>query len=1089
MNLLKILCLTCIAALLSFCSSAQCIPNVSHDSLRLIPNAAITATAQSGNILYMAGDFWVTGRYTGPFIGVDINTSKPVYDSWPMVRGIVNRILPDGNGGWYIGGKFRRVGDSTRHGLAHIDAGGNVLPLSTGMVYYQGVNDMLIKDSILYVAGNFDFFMGDSLSCVAAINRNTDQLIGSWQPKVNNEVFTIAENDGLIYLGGSFTMVDTLQRSRLAAVDAITGQPTAWNPNVGSNYPKIYDIEILNDRIFVGGDFTIISGIARDGLAELSPITGAPTNWHPPLGGYIRQLTARDGHLYLAGAIDTAQYYTRSMLLKIDTSLAADIDTIMNFERGGVGAFCMAGDTIYASGFYHYMPGKRRMYLLAWSLSGDSVTSWECNPGGAPLDMCVQNGRLYMAGDFYNVGKITKGIAAIDMNADTVLNWFPTVENTYNGTHKQVRQLLLDGNKLFLAGQFDSVNSERRRSLAAIDRISGELLPWRPRLSGTNFTDIDSSVNEIALSGNSIYLGGRFNKVNNIVRKGLAAVDTSTGLTTLPWNPHTYAQVQNVNISAVYAHDTSIYVGGQFYDIANTQRHNIVKLGRTTGAADPNWHPDVLSSYTWTNAYTGTVKEIKIDGPYMYIAGYFQYVDSQQRNGIAKLRLADGAVMPWQGDQFNIPYSWADYKPNVHFIGNSLYLAHDSFAVIDKVTGANGFTTSFGTNNNRKFITANSYNGKVYLGGYFTNLTTPQFNTSEIVMHHLLYFNIGYPPTTTVYSTNPVCENTSTSFAAVTQVTNPTYQWQVNDTNVNANSALFTYIPQDGDLVSCIVSDTSANCFFSPVVSAETEMNVVPANTTPTATLSGPDTVCAGNFATYIANTNVYGGTYQWLVNGINTGSSSSYYTFFPQNGDSIKAIITTPPLNCYTNNTANTDMIEVAVVPVIVPDISLSPGVVSNTGEVIWIFATVNNAPNGYSIAWFNHGNLFDVTSGNIVTYIKGTGTDSIIAVVTPNGPCYQTDTSAAYINYNATAVAFHGQGEGVMVYPNPCADQLVVSGLNRGDEVSLYDLTGRQLQHQPAKETKLELEMNGLPPGTYILRVVAPEGEIKKAGVIQKK
>ena len=74
-------------------------------------------------------------------------------------------------------------------------------------------------------------------------------------------------------------------------------------------------------------------------------------------------------------------------------------------------------------------------------------------------------------------------------------------------------------------------------------------------------------------------------------------------------------------------------------------------------------------------------------------------------------------------------------------------------------------------------------------------------------------------------------------------------------------------------------------------------------------------------------------------------------------------------------------------------------------------------------------------------------------------------------------------------MVYPNPCADQLVVSGLNRGDEVSLYDLTGRQLQHQPAKETKLELEMNGLPPGTYILRVVAPEGEIKKAGVIQKK
>ncbi|HYD22507.1 MAG TPA: hypothetical protein VEB40_13590, partial [Flavipsychrobacter sp.] len=167
MNLLKILCLTCIAALLSFCSSAQCIPNVSHDSLRLIPNHGITATAQSGNVLYIGGNFSVIGRYTGPFIGVDINTGKPLYDSWPMVRGKVNRILPDDSGGWFIGGTFRKVGDSSRNGLAHIDAFGNVLPLNANMAANHYVNEMLIKDSILYVAGVFNIFMGDSVSGLA----------------------------------------------------------------------------------------------------------------------------------------------------------------------------------------------------------------------------------------------------------------------------------------------------------------------------------------------------------------------------------------------------------------------------------------------------------------------------------------------------------------------------------------------------------------------------------------------------------------------------------------------------------------------------------------------------------------------------------------------------------------------------------------------------------------------------------------------------------------------------------------------------------------------------------------------------------
>jgi hypothetical protein len=53
--------------------------------------------------------------------------------------------------------------------------------------------------------------------------------------QTDGQVSAIVVSGNKIYLGGYFTHVDGVQRNRLAAIDATTGQLTGWNPNANDN--------------------------------------------------------------------------------------------------------------------------------------------------------------------------------------------------------------------------------------------------------------------------------------------------------------------------------------------------------------------------------------------------------------------------------------------------------------------------------------------------------------------------------------------------------------------------------------------------------------------------------------------------------------------------------------------------------------------------------------------------------------------------------------------------------------------------------------------------------------------------------------
>jgi hypothetical protein len=207
----------------------------------------------------------------------------------------------------YIGGKF---GDLLPAGGSTASAASSLVAInsSTGLpstsfmpaITYQGIPGTVKAvavspdGSVVYAGGKFDAVNGHPVKNLAAVSASDGHLLAGFTPPSVNQVNTILVNPvtGELYIGGSFSRVNTELRENLAALLPDGTLDPDWTPSADDVVRKLrFDSD--RQTIFVAGHFTAIDGRSRQSVARLN-LDGSLNNWAIPAGTVVGPMTAWD---------------------------------------------------------------------------------------------------------------------------------------------------------------------------------------------------------------------------------------------------------------------------------------------------------------------------------------------------------------------------------------------------------------------------------------------------------------------------------------------------------------------------------------------------------------------------------------------------------------------------------------------------------------------------------------------------------------------------------------------------------------------------------------------------------------------------
>lgn len=317
------------------------------------PNGHVYAIEKAGGMMYIGGQFSsVDGQPRARL--ARFNAATGALDSWAPT-GLTNTVTTISRVAdkLVVGGSFTTVNGQSRMGICLFDmATGDLEPwsdMANFISWRQGVG----------VQGNDFYYCTFSPSRIVAVNATTGLPTG-WQStpafQEQGNINAILVADGYVYVGGDFrflsgpSVYDDLCRFHLA-----TGVlDSTWSPQPQVNNFGVTAIVRTNDHVFVGGDFNVIAGQNRKGVAAFLP-TGALASFDQNSSSYeVLSLFPDGDHIWVGGNSSMLGGQTRWRIAQIKVANSAA--TCWNASSTSsswstVQAIHVAGDTVHAGPF------------------------------------------------------------------------------------------------------------------------------------------------------------------------------------------------------------------------------------------------------------------------------------------------------------------------------------------------------------------------------------------------------------------------------------------------------------------------------------------------------------------------------------------------------------------------------------------------------------------------------------------------------------------------------------------------------------------------------------------------------------------
>ncbi|MEO5989865.1 MAG: PQQ-binding-like beta-propeller repeat protein [Candidatus Eisenbacteria bacterium] len=456
------------------------------------------------------------------------------------------------------------------------------------------VSALATDGTTLYAGGLFTALGGQARSNIAAVDPLTG-LATAWNPGADNQVTSLAIGDSAVYAGGTFTHAGGATRTGVVALDPASGAATPWNASLGSAY--VNALALAGTTLYVGGSFGTIGGQSRGSLGAIDTRTGQALTWNPAIASQVIALVTEGGVVYVGGSFWAGANPVARSLAAID-GISGVLAPWTSGTDDPVQGLALGSGRLFVVGA-GACGGLTRVHAASIEASSGRITDWDPHPDAAIATFASDGSRLLVGGYFAHIaGQPRNGLAAFDRNTGQLLPWDPAAGRP----GVKVQHMVIRGRTLYLDGWTGSPYGAT--ALAALDLDTGAVLPWSVNASGDRYFQISS----LFALGSRVYILGDFFTVNGVSRRSAAAVDVITG-TLSSWNPQLTGWT-----SAGFPNGGKIYLAGNITAAAGQQVFTWVAVdtvtGAVTGAPLPNvGAPNVVAvdgSTLYTGGSTGT---------------------------------------------------------------------------------------------------------------------------------------------------------------------------------------------------------------------------------------------------------------------------------------------------------------------------------------------------------------------------------------------------------------------------------------------------------------------------------------------------
>jgi hypothetical protein len=544
----------------------------------------------------------------------------------------------------YFGGAFNYLGLVTDDGPSFVDraSGALVTGCATRTGTQTGVRPAVVADSggglfmqvplagdrLIDAGGDFDVPSGESFVRVG----DDCRFVRSFQletfvpgDSVTRGV-TIARAGDLIYVGGTRSLGFGDEVGRVAVFNGTTGARV--------NARDFYEFRVvLIDGVTPAGQLVVTT------TARVENPTTQDVGILQPSNGFFVRLTA--------------------------------IESVGSFVR-------VIGNTLFV------LPAANRP-LQAFDLSTGQARQGWTNPVLSVSDLEVGGGRVFVAGE----GLGRRGVFALSEPSGALDESFAPVLGSGGLATLGIERLALVESRLFVRGRtLRTLGTSSRYLLAAVNATTGAADPWAPLL----FAPTANSIDLLPL-GTRLFIGRVIAPVLER-RQHLAAVNTLTGAV-LPFDPNAAggasivppvtalaasasylfagtarSQIRRVAlttgqldawsvtasaaggvggaVSALLLEDDTLYAGGHFTSVvtsgqsAPAARGHGLAVNPVTAALLP-WDPSVTSGATDPAEARRPITSLTRTGQYIILGGNFSAVGGQPRVALAAVDLVSGA--------------------------------------------------------------------------------------------------------------------------------------------------------------------------------------------------------------------------------------------------------------------------------------------------------------------------------------------------------------------------------------------------------------------------------------------------------------